>query len=368
MFILDKRIKILFVVQDLEIGGTQKHTIDLVKGLDKNLFNIFVCCLSGRGALSGEVEDDKIFFLKKKKHFDFSLILKLAKIIKKENIDIVHTQNSLAAVYGRISAVISKVHCICTHHSYYPYTSIDKMIYFFLSYFTKRFVFVDKELKLRYVNNLLAKKKRSIIIHNGLELKNYFSEKSKKIMDEFRVSKKDIVIGFIGRLHEVKNLKLFIKAAEHISEDHKNIKFFIVGDGPACKDLRIYADRINLNNIFFTGWRNDIPDMISVFDIFVLTSHSEGLPIVLLEAMASKKSIVASDVGGINEIVKNGFNGFLAKPNNVIDFKNKINLLIENKKLISYMGQNGFDFVKDFDLSDFISKHQKMYLNLMGSK
>ena len=145
----------------------------------------------------------------------------------------------------------------------------------------------------------------------------------------------------IASLTEQKGHEILIEAAGIIVEKNRNVIFLIVGDGPRKEELIGLVNEKKLSNYFiFTGIRNDIPKIFKITDIFVLSSHWEGLPITVLEAMASKIPVVVTDVGGNEEVVLNNKTGIIVPPNSPIGLGKALNILIHDKDLRYIFGKN----------------------------
>ena len=372
---MGSKINVLHVVNGLQIGGTEKQTVKLVKSLDKNKYRTTVCCLVEGGPLLEDLKGYKVFILNKKKRFDFSTLLRLCRIIKKEKIDIVHTHNSLPHQYGRTAAILARAPIIIsTKHALYNYGASklkkrDFLISRLLSLFTDRFISLTKYGAVYYNKKEKMPLWKTSIIYNGINPQEYCNANGSLIRKEFGFKKEDIVVGFVGRLAKIKNLHCFLDAARIISKNNQKVKFMVVGSGPLEEKLKDFAKKIGLSNIIFTGTRKDIPNIVSIFDMLALTSHSELCPNAVLEAMAAGKPVVATKVGGVPELVKEGVTGFLAEPNNHYDVAEKISALINNPALREKFGKNGQNMAESFFTQDiFIKLHEKIYDKLARKK
>jgi glycosyltransferase involved in cell wall biosynthesis len=154
------------------------------------------------------------------------------------------------------------------------------------------------------------------------------------------LSDDDWVVLCVGRLDLVKGVNYLIEAAKIIIQKFGNAKFILVGDGSLRKEYETLASSFP-SNIIFLGWREDIPQLMRMADIFVLPSLSEGIPSVIMEASASKLPIIATDVGGISQLISDGENGVLVKPKNVESLVEAIQTLIKEPLTISKMGELG---------------------------
>jgi glycosyltransferase involved in cell wall biosynthesis len=155
-----------------------------------------------------------------------------------------------------------------------------------------------------------------VTVHNAIDPAKIKPVKSSQtIRGEFNIADSAPLIGATGRMMPVKAYDLFLRMAKAIIERRPDARFLLVGDGPKLSALRDLAKQLGIaDKVIFPGFRDDIFDVTNAFDIFVISSHHEGVPMSLLEAMSLKKAIVSTAVGGINEVIENGVSGLLVEP------------------------------------------------------
>jgi len=160
----------------------------------------------------------------------------------------------------------------------------------------------------------------------------------------------------------------FIKLAFLVKKTLANVKFVLVGDGILREEIEKLICKLNLEGqVFLTGWRRDIPRILSAIDAFVLTSLWEGLPITVLEAMASSKPVVATHTGGIQEIVVEGKTGFLIPPRNMELMSEKLIILLKNEELRRQMGQRAIKSLGfNFSLTNMVNSTKTLYETLIS--
>jgi glycosyltransferase involved in cell wall biosynthesis len=203
-----------------------------------------------------------------------------------------------------------------------------------------------------------------VVLHNAILLEDYPTMTfTQKVREEYGIGKDEKLVAIIGRLSAEKGLDVFIEMASRISRDYQKVKFLIVGDGPLLSEcMRKVADLELQGRVIFTGHRNDINDIYGAIDVLAITSSTEGLPNVLLEAFANGKPVVATKVGGIPEIVSHGTNGFLVEPGGIGELVHHVVRLLDNKNLAVEMGQNGRKTVEErLNFWDRTSKLEKVY-------
>lgn len=355
-------IKICYIIGTLETGGTEKQLYLLIKNLDKEKFCTTVVSLRD-GRMRNDFEKiTKLYVLKKRWKFDLKILFDLVRIMKKGRFDIVHSFLFTSNTWGRIAGICAGVPVIIASER-----SIDlwkKPIHIFvdivLGYFTDKIVCNSFTVKKHYERKLKKVAKKLIVIRNGIELK--------QLPDSIETGeKKEKIVFTASRLSPEKGIVYLIYAAKKILEKRKDIKFLIAGDGELRQKLENLANEYKIsNNVIFLGYQENVQQFICVSDVVVLTSLWEGLPNILLEAMAMKKPVVATNVGGTAEIVKDGENGFLVEPCDVAGIAEKIEKLIDDENLSKSMGEKGYEFVRgNFDLSLMVLAYEKLYQELI---
>jgi glycosyltransferase involved in cell wall biosynthesis len=173
----------------------------------------------------------------------------------------------------------------------------------------------------------------------------------------------EFVVGHIGRIAKEKDQLTLIRAFLRVIKEIEKVKLVIVGDGPRKHHLMDTVSKLHLEDkVIFTGSRSDIPVLLSIFDLFVLSSITEGTSLTLLEAMTAKVPIIATDVGGNSNVISNGFNGFLVPSQDPKALAEKIVYLIRNKNIRLSVIDNGEKVIKDrFSIEKMLGKYKEVY-------
>lgn len=290
--------------------------------------------------------------------FDLKLVLQIRKFIKDHKIDLIHSHGYKSNLFGLLASC-PNVPRIATNHNWLKshwklriYCLFDSIwIRFF-----NRIVAVSDGIFKEMIKYRISKPKITII-DNGIDLDRFNNLPCSGILKkEFHFSGSLKIIGTVGALGEEKGHEFLLKAGKKILKNHNNLKFLIVGEGPLKKDLKRMIHAFGLeDNVILTGYRNDIPNILSLIDIFVLPSVKEGLPMVLLEAMASKKPVIATRVGAIPKVVRHNETGLLIEPGNVEDLRRKLSILIDDPVKAEQLGQTGYRRVKENFSSDLMT-------------
>ncbi|MDP2923095.1 MAG: glycosyltransferase [Candidatus Omnitrophota bacterium] len=367
-------LNVLFVVPYLLTGGAERVVINLAKGLDRRKFNPIVCCLTTRGELAEELENNgiRVIVLGKKGKFDISVIRKLAAVIRENDIDIINTHLWGANFWGRIAAKKAGVKVIiATEHNEDVWKSgLFLMLDRWLVRSTDKIIAVSNKVKEFYVGKGIPEEKIEVI-YNGVESKSLagYESLAGSIREEFGIKKDEIVLAIIGRLVPQKGHRYLFEAVSALDGQYK-VKVIVVGDGPLLRSLRSQVARLKLQEkVIFTGLRKDVKEILGITDILVMPSLREGLPMVALEAMAAGVPIIAAKVGGIPEIITDCQNGLLVDSENSKEISQAIRRLVQDRALLQKLGKNArHTFENGFTNEIMLEKTEQLYQRLYKAK
>ena len=303
---------------------------------------------------------------------DISAILKVGKILKKIKPDIVYLHSSKAGAIGRIALAFNfKTKIIYNAHGWYFNAEISnkkKRFFAFIEKFlalkTNKIINISQNEYESALKYKIASPKKMCVIENGIDFEKF--KNSGKYRDstrnKYNISNNDIVIGVVGRLSEQKDPINMIKAFNLINKENNNTKLMYVGSGELEEKVLDYAKENNIiDNVIITGWVSNVEQFIPAFDIAVLPSKWEGFGLVLIEYMACDKPIVASNIGGISNIIKDGINGFLIKSGDYKELNEKIQNLINNKSIYKKIIENNKVYREKFDIRNVVKKHLSLF-------
>jgi glycosyltransferase involved in cell wall biosynthesis len=378
-----KRIKVLHIITRLTMGGAQEIALSIASGLDKDIFD--VTFISGRqdfcAAMSDKWNMDVVVIPGLVREInpikDLMALVRLVLFIKKNRFDIVHTHTSKAGILGRIAAKMAGVPII--FHT--PHGSIFHAIYYCpgLIYLLSRLEavvasFTDKIItcSLNETRDFLAHKiatvDKYIAIYWGIKqdrfLKSYNSYLKRK---ELEIPDDSILIGNIARLTPEKGHLFCLEVFRMVVDRFPKVKLLIVGDGILRQDIETRINELGLNgSVIMTGHRDDIPEILAALDISLHTSIWEGMPVAIIEAMLTGKAIVATNVGGIPELIKDGVTGILIPPDDREGLTEAIVRLLDNKILRETIGNASRKHaIKNFSPELMIKKTADLYSGLV---
>ncbi len=371
---MKRKIKILYLITTFSVGGAEMHLLSLVSGLDKEKYNIVVAFLKEEAGEARSLVRDfsvlgvKIVDLKMVSLFNIGGLWRLAKLIRKERPDILHThlyRSDLAGAF--IGKLFSVPIIISTVHNEEPF--LRNLFLSFLNRLSSKIddkVIVISDSVGRYMMKVVgihpSKIKR---IYYGLKIGEVVDEKNNELRKEYQINSKTPLIGTIGRLAPQKGHKYLIEAMHKITQFIPNAELVVVGhdEWGLKKELEALSFQLGLSrNVIFTGFRSDVEAIMKSLDLLVLPSLWEGFGLVLLEAMAASKPIVATRVSAIPEIVIDGETGLLVPPKDSNALAEAIIKLLKNPKLAAEMGRKGRERLeKKFSLEKMIKETEALY-------
>ncbi|MBP6180658.1 glycosyltransferase [Flavobacterium sp.] len=365
-------MKILNITSVMELrgGDSQMYTIyNLLK--DKSDFKQYILCPEN-SVLSRICKKDtaSFFTYKKNKLKLINLVIAIVKICRKESISIIHIHDSTALNAGLLamkflnkstSLILSRKRNNRIKNKFlnrykYSHPSIKKI------------VCVSKAVEAIF-ENIIPDKERLLTIYDAIDVAKFAGKESQNILHkEFNFSPETIIIGNIAGLTNQKDIYTFIDTAKKIKDKNNTnqpIKFVIIGDGPLKNDLTAYTKSLHLQNeVFFTGFRNNIADLLPEFHVFLTTSITEGLPLTVYEAFACKVPVVATKAGGIPEVVLNLETGFLSELKDSEMLSENVLEILTNTYLKENIKTNAFNLVyKNHDLSVMEENYYQFYRN-----
>ncbi|RIN85788.1 glycosyltransferase family 1 protein [Mammaliicoccus sciuri] len=345
-----------------------------------------VHCVCSKGPYEEEIKsngyyfhnisiDREINFVKNIK--SIMMMVKLFKILKP---DIVHVHTPVAAVLGRIAAKIAKVPTIIySAHGFYFHEGMPSKKYklffniekYIGRYFTD-YIFTQSEedFEVAKVNNFLKNKNNYVHISNGIDIDNKFNvDKLPKsintsLRDKYGIQKNDVVVSFIGRLVKEKGILDLLESINYLNA--QNVKFLIIGSLPQgerdTETLKLLEEYKSNKNIIFTGQVTNVNELLYMSDIFCLPSYREGMPRSIIEAMAMKNAVIATDIRGSREEVIHGKTGYLCNTNSSKEIASCIDDLVENKDKMNEFKENGLDRARRlYDENKVIEKQLNVF-------
>ncbi|KPJ56683.1 hypothetical protein AMJ49_04210 [Parcubacteria bacterium DG_74_2] len=372
--------KILHIITLSEWGGAQRVCYDTVTNLNKEKFLIEVACKPG-GILVEKLKELEIkvypinsFRREISPINDLKTLIFLYWLIKKGKYNIVHCHSTKAGFLGRVAAKLAGVKKIYfTVHGWGFYNEQEygwaKKLLIVLEKIaalcSTKIIYESERDKDEGLKNKITKENKFLIIRHGINWKVIVDVA--KVREKFKIKQEETVFGMVGRLVYPKNPLVFLEAAKIVSRSYQRVKFILIGGGPLFKKCKSFIRNNKLEDkIFILGEKTpkETREILSSFDVFVLTSEFEGSPITMIEAMFAGLPIIATDIEGVRELVVDGQNGFLVNQNAEKDLVKKMIYFIKNPMEIKKMGKEGQRVVKkQFSLKQMIQSYERLYNN-----
>jgi glycosyltransferase involved in cell wall biosynthesis len=372
---------IVFYTDTPGVGGAENQMYLLAKFLDKEKYEITLICSGFKHldewAKKFENEDIKVFRLHVSHKHDPRHYFQLKSYLRHNKVDLmhIHVWNPASCRYALKLAGRYNVPSVITEHDPFKLPRIKMMIKRKLLKKVSHVIAVSESNHKLLLNLFPELKNRITTIHNGIDVTWFESQllsftikhRDEHRKQNFNATKNSKIILSVAELHERKGIKYLIEAMPKVIENCPTCKLVLVGAGPEEASLKKLVKEKNLeNHVVFLGFRKDIPHIMKSADVFVLPSEKEAFGLVLIEAMAAELPIIASDVGGIPEIIENGTNGMLVPPHDEDRIANAISKLLNDPKTVEKFRANGNKLLrKSFDAKIMAKKTEEIYDDLL---
>lgn len=354
---MKERIKVLEVIDSLGGGGAESLLKNFVLEAKKNnIFNLEIATLYSKAIFKEEIKNAGIPVCELGLTFKYNLIgvIKLIKLIKKRKYNIIHVHLFPADIFAALASLFlpKDIVWIFSEHNDYnrrrSYKFCKILDGFTYSRYSK-IICVSKQVEFALLNWIPLNKRKTKVIPNAIPIP--------KFLNPYPVKTYDIL--FVGRLTKQKGVEILLKAIEILKNKYsRNLKIAIVGDGELKENLNNLTVELGVDKeVEFLGIRKDIEELMVSSKIFVLPSRWEGFGIVIIEAMSTMLPVIATNIGGIPELIENGKEGILVPPENSKALARTINSLLENEELREKLSQAAYKKVREKYSIDVYSIH-----------
>jgi glycosyltransferase involved in cell wall biosynthesis len=410
-------MKVLRIIARLNVGGPARHVVWLTAGMQSAEYETVLVC----GTVP-PTEDDMGYFAeqlgvrplifpemsREVSPKDALTVVRLFRLMLRERPDVVHTHTAKAGTVGRLAGFLYRwlapgaligrpracrfVHTYHGHifHSYYGRfkTGLFLLIERALARVITDRIVVVSEQQRREINEVfhVGRAEQFKVIPLGIDTGVYANWRDRRSLmrEELGVTDSDVLVGIVGRLTEIKNHAMFLSVAESFRQtsapDTARVRFVIIGDGNLRNELEDNARSLGLQDaVTFVGTRSDPENFYPALDIVALTSHNEGTPLTLIEAMANARPVIATEVGGVPDLLGakektgDGFilceRGVLVQPGDVHGFANGLRVLIADEGLQRALGERGSLFIRHkYSTERLIKDVSDLYQELVGRR
>lgn len=374
---------VLEMVGSFVRGGSERQAVQLSRLLhEEGSFRVFVGCLDGEGSLRGEIEQlgiKEIPEFKLTSFYDANFlhqVKRCAGFIKMNEISIVHTHDFYTNIFGMLASALARVPVrITSKRETFSKTKNQSFIERQAFRLADR-VLVNADAVKRFLVKTGVPEAKIVTVYNGLDLQRLNPAQNiphEEILRDLGMpadKKKQFVTIVANMRSDVKNHRMFLKAAKRVKEKMDNVAFVIAGEGELSESLKSYANELGIGkDVIFTGECLKIGDLLSVSDVCGLSSNSEGFSNSILEYMAVAKPVVATRVGGADEAIIDGETGFLVESDDDVAMANRLVELLQDAEKAKLFGRRGRAIVEEkFTLAAQLANTLKIYNDLLSEK
>ncbi len=341
---------VMFIITNMPVGGAETLLVELIRRLDRERFAPELCCLKHFGPLGEMLAKEVPAFTGLLAHkYDFAVFGRLRRLLRERGTDAVVTVGTGGdkMFWGRLAARAAGVPVICSAlHS----TGLPDRVEFpnrLLAPITDAFIAVAPSHGEYLARAEGCPRRKVRVIPNGVDTDRFHPRwPDRRVLEELGLEPGTPVAGIVAALRPEKNHELFLRAAARVHAARPNARFLVVGDGPRRAALEQLAAELKLKDaVRFLGTRADVPAVLSVVDVLLLTSHMEANPVSILEAMAAEKPVVATRVGSVPETVHEGATGYLVEPGDAEALAARTIALLDDRAHAEALGRAGRETV-----------------------
>jgi sugar transferase (PEP-CTERM/EpsH1 system associated) len=362
------QLRVMHVVQKLGFGGAEVGVMKVVNGLRARGLLTGICSLRPPSALDDQLPPDvKLFSLGQQSGNNVRTVWRLYRVLAQEQPHIVHTHSWSTLCEGLVAVRLARVP-ILVHGEHGTLETRPRNLA------VQRWVWRRADGVLSVSSRLAERMAAEVgfpieqirVIRNGVDLNRFRPRSKPSARSLLDLPTDGLVVGTIGRLVPVKDQRSLIDATALLHGQATRCSTVIIGDGPLLGELQQYAvDRGVANWVHFLGERHDVPEILPALDLFALVSTSEGLSNTIIEAMASGVPVVATSVGGADELVVDGTTGFLVPPSSPLAIAAAIRRLLEDEQLRTAFGRAARERAeREFSLNRMVAEYEDYYRDL----
>jgi len=369
------KVKVAFVIDTLGgYAGTEGQLLKLIDQIDRNRFEPVLFCLRSSEWRRNDFDSRHLRVLDIHVSFNPHLLRKLwsfSKILKHEGFHVVQTHFRDANIVGILASRMAGITAVISTRRGEPYWSTKAGLLFLrlLNQMTTCFVANSRATKERYMREEGMDPALVEVIYNGLDQTQFpVGKPSERIAlrRNLGLPEKAPIIGIVANLRSVKGLGDFLLACQQVSRHFPEARFLIIGEGPEKESLMSLSRDLSLDDrVHFLGIRRDVPELLQIFDVGVLASHSESFSNSLLEYLTVGIPVVVTNVGGAREMVHEGQNGFIVPPRAPEQMAERIESLISEINPSRNRRQATLD--PKFHLNSMVQAHENLYTRLVTS-
>ena len=368
----NRPLRLLCMLDELDIGGTEQQILELVRRVDRARFEPMVCCFRhGRKAEEIEALGVPVFRISKSHKLDAGIILKIAKLLREQRIDILQTYLWTANAWGRVAARIAGTPVVVASERNVDIweQSYKRMIGRTLAHSTDKIIANSEAVRDYLLDRGGLDPEKVVRIYNGVNFERF--EKPFDPMErrrELGLPEGALLAGVVARVEPAKDHDTLLHAMASVRDQTAHLHLAVVGDGRQTERLTALANQLGLGDrVHFTGFRTDAAEWIRTFDFSVLSSVKEGLSNPVIESMAAGKPVIATAVGGNPEVIVEGETGFLLPTREPELFGAAIARMVADPARMRELGDASKMRVESlFSVEKMVDNTSNLYLDLIG--
>lgn len=373
----DRRVRVAYVIKSMVVGGSQTHLTHVLRQLDRSRFEPTLYCLTGEGVLLDTVRALGVPVIAPAAGRAFKgvslmvRVLALARALRAARVDIVHNYLLRANLVGAVSARLVGVPLVfCSKRGCHERRGFELLSARIGNRLADR-VTVNAEAVREFVHaNEGCPREKMVVIPSGVDTERFRPLTGSSFKARLGLVESRRIVGVVTRMRVRKGVEEFIRAIGRLRETQPDVHGVIVGEVSLDATLQELVRALGLeDHLSLLGRRSDMPEVLSAFDVFVLSSHDEGMSNAILEAMAMEKPVVATDVGGTGEVVRHGQSGVLVPPKDPEALAAAIGAVVSQPARALEMGRLGRRIVEeDFSAQAMVRQMERLYLDLLAER
>jgi glycosyltransferase involved in cell wall biosynthesis len=366
-------LRVMFILTNMPVGGAETLLVELVRHIDRRRFAPELCCLKRLDVLGEMLAKEIPAFTGLLEHkFDARVLWRLMRLLRRRRIDAVVTVGAGDKMFwGRLAGRLAGVPVLCSAlHSTGQPERVERLNRL-LAPLTDAFIAVAESQGRYLAEHEGCPAERVRVIPNGIDVERFHPRRpDDRLQQEFGLPPDAPVVGIVAALRPEKNHAMFLKVAAGVRRALPAARFLIVGDGPERPALECLAKNLGIaESVRFAGTRSDVPELLGLMDVVLLTSHMEASPISLLEAMAAERPVAATRVGSVPENVLDGKTGYLTPPDDWRAMADRVLKLLGDRQQAAAMGRAGRQHVvAHASVARMVEGYQNLIAGLYAAK
>lgn len=371
---VDRPYRVLHVTFDMGIGGTEQVIRQLVEAIPGSEVTCEILCISGRVGPIGESLISKglpVHSMGRAPGFDWSLVRRIRALIRQGRFDIVHCHQYTPYIYGWLGALGTRAKTVLTEHGrFYPDRYRYKALLFnvIAARLSEALVSISEATREALVKYEFMPRSRIRVIYNGIRPLTHSEDAVRELRADFGIPEEAFIAGTVARLDPVKNQVMMLEAFSAFLQQHPDSWLLMVGDGPDRDLLEERARMLGIDRqTIFTGFVNEPVNHLALMDVFLLSSHTEGTSMTLLEAMSLGVPSIVTRVGGNPEIIQHMNNGLLVSPDDAVGFCEALRALHADPELRERLKRGAREtFEARFSAQAMVQQYLSLYRKAVG--